>query len=53
VHERIDLFPLNRSGHSPIHLKKDGDYQICGWYIGRVPKIQRVEKMGYENVDEI
>ena len=43
AHDRIELLPLNRSGHSPILLEKDGDYRICGWYIGCVLQIQRVE----------
>ncbi len=37
---------------SPILLETDGDYRICGWYIGCVLQIQRVEKIRYENVDE-
>jgi phage repressor protein C with HTH and peptisase S24 domain len=50
-HEGILLLSLN-SQHAPIRLKEDGCYNICGWYVGNVPQIQRVEQPRYQVVPE-
>jgi hypothetical protein len=53
-HRKITLFPLNHSEDAPIHLDLEDDYQICGWLVGTVRQIQRVEEHTPECVrDEI
>ncbi len=51
MHGEIVLLPLN-SAHSPIRLENDGNYRICGWFVGSVSHIQRVEPFGYQYVPE-
>jgi hypothetical protein len=46
VHEEIVLLPLN-PGHSPIRLESEGTYRICGWFVGTVSRIQRIEQPRY------
>lgn len=41
-----ELISFNRN-HPPIHLKKDGPYEICGWFVGSVSTIERVEHPHY------
>ncbi|MFN0104561.1 MAG: S24 family peptidase [Bryobacteraceae bacterium] len=42
----VELLSLNR-GHPPIPLTRDGSYQIRGWFVGSVSKIERVEQPHY------
>ena len=53
-HLEIALWPLNASEHSPIPLDANGNYDIRGWFVGRVRHISRIEGYRYESVmDEI
>jgi len=45
-HEEIWLLPLN-PGYSPIRLENDGVYRICGWFVGAVSRIHRIQAMCY------
>jgi len=49
AHEEIRLLPLN-PGFSPIHLKNEGTYRICGWFVGAVSRIRRVKAFRYRYV---
>jgi len=40
-HTEITLWPLNASEHSPIYLDANGNYDIRGWFVDRVPHISR------------
>ena len=51
VHEEILLLPLNPR-HSPIRLENDGTYRICGWFVGTVSRIQRIEPLRYRYIAE-
>jgi uncharacterized protein len=54
VHSEITLWPLNALDHAPIPLDAHGNYDISGWFVGRVRQISRVEEYRYEYVfDEI
>lgn len=51
MHDEIVLLPLNPA-HSPIRLENEGNYRICGWFVGSVSHIQRIEPLGYQRVAE-
>jgi hypothetical protein len=48
-HEEIRLIPLNPA-YSPIRLENDGVYRICGWLVGAVSRIRRVQQFRYRYV---
>jgi hypothetical protein len=48
-HEEIWLLPLN-PGFSAIRLEKNGTYRICGWFVGAVSRIRRVQQFRYRYV---
>jgi hypothetical protein len=48
-HNEIWLLPLNR-GYSAIPLENDGVYRICGWFVGAVSAIRRVQQFRYQYV---
>ena len=53
-HSEITLWPLNALDHAPIPLDAHGNYDIGGWFVGRVRQISRIEEYRYEYVfDEI
>jgi len=45
-HEEIWLIPLNPA-YSPIRLENDGVYRICGWFVGAISRIRRVQQFRY------
>jgi hypothetical protein len=51
VHEEIRLLALNRS-HAPIRLQPEGSYRVRGWFVGAVPRIQRIKPPRYRYVAE-
>lgn len=48
-HEEIWLHPLNPE-FSAIRLEGDGTYRICGWFVGAVSRISRVNQSRYRYV---
>jgi phage repressor protein C with HTH and peptisase S24 domain len=48
-HEEIWLLSLNPA-YCPIRLEDDGTYHICGWFVGAVPRISRVNQPRYRYV---
>ena len=44
-HSEITLHPLNHSEHKDIILlKREDEYRICGWFVGRAQQIQRASR---------
>jgi hypothetical protein len=41
-HDEILLLSLEY-GHPHIRLEENGAYRICGWFVGSVPEIGRIE----------
>jgi len=47
--QEIYLMPLN-SGHPPIRLEDGANHRICGWFVGAVSRIQRIDPVSFRYI---
>jgi hypothetical protein len=51
AHVQVFLLSLNRA-HPPIRLDDSGMYRICGWHVGTVSEIHRIERLHYRDAED-
>jgi hypothetical protein len=51
THDEFLLLPLN-PGYPPTRLDGDGVYRICGWFVGTVAEIERIDPPQYRSIPE-